>query len=47
MGRGGDSRDPASLVVGAIAAQVIGGLVTQMSPFVISGLIAGLFLAPR
>ncbi len=34
MGSGGDSRDPASLVVGAIAAQVIGGLVTQMSPFV-------------
>ena len=35
-------RDPASLVLGATAAQVIGGLVTQMSPLVIGGLIAGL-----
>jgi predicted MFS family arabinose efflux permease len=42
-----DSRDPASLVVGAIAAQVIGGLVTQMSPFVISGLMVGLSLSER
>jgi hypothetical protein len=36
------SRDPASLVVGAIAAQVIGGLGMQMLPLVIGGLIAGL-----
>ena len=40
-------RDPASLVVGAIAAQVIGGLVAQMSPFVISGLMDGLSLSER
>jgi predicted MFS family arabinose efflux permease len=40
-------RDPASLVVGAIAAQVIGGLVPQMSPFVISGLMVGLSLSER
>jgi hypothetical protein len=31
-------RDPASLVIGAIAAQVIGALVTQMAPFMIGGL---------
>jgi hypothetical protein len=36
------SRDPASLVVGATAAQVVAGLVTQMLPLVIGGLIAGL-----
>jgi hypothetical protein len=30
-------RDPKSLVVGAIAAQLAGGLVTQMSPFMIAG----------
>jgi predicted MFS family arabinose efflux permease len=42
-----NSRDPASLVVGAIAAQVIGGLVPQMSPFVIAGLIDGLSLSER
>ena len=40
-------RDPVSLVVGAIAAQVIGGLVPQMSPFVIGGLMAGLSLSER
>ena len=39
--------DPASLVVGATAAQVIGGLVTQMSPLVIGGLIAGLSVSGR
>lgn len=41
------SRDPASLVVGAIAAQVIGGLVMQMSPFMIGGLMAGLSVSER
>ena len=41
------TRDPASLIVGAMAAQVIGGLVTQMSPFVIAGLISGLSLSER
>lgn len=40
-------RDPVSLVVGATAAQVIGGLVPQMSPFVIGGLMAGLSLSER
>lgn len=40
-------RDPLSLVVGAIAAQVIGGLVTQMSPFMIGGFMAGLSLSER
>ena len=40
-------RDPASLVVGAIAAQVVGGLVTQMSPFMIGGLMDGLSLSER
>ncbi|WP_199203085.1 hypothetical protein [Paraburkholderia madseniana] len=40
-------RDPASLVVGAITAQVVGGLVTQMSPFMIAGLIDGLSLSER
>jgi predicted MFS family arabinose efflux permease len=41
------NRDPMSLVVGAIAAQVIGGLVTQMSPFMIGGFMAGLSLSER
>jgi predicted MFS family arabinose efflux permease len=41
------SRDPMSLVVGAVAAQVIGGLVTQMSPFMIGGFMAGLSLSER
>jgi predicted MFS family arabinose efflux permease len=41
------SRDPASLVVGATAAQVIGGLVAQMSPIMIAGLMGGLSLAER
>ena len=40
-------RDPVSLVVGATAAQVIGGLVPQMSPFVIGGLMDGLSLSER
>src|SRR6516165_1145450 len=34
---GTESGEPASLVGGATAAQVIGGLVTQMSPLVIGG----------
>jgi predicted MFS family arabinose efflux permease len=37
--------DPVSLLVGAIAAQVIGGLVPQLSPFVIGGLMDGLSLS--
>ncbi len=41
------SRDPVSLVIGATAAQVIGGLVPQMSPFVVVGLIDGLSLSER
>lgn len=40
-------RDSAYMVVGAIAAQVIGGLVPQMSPFVIGGLMDGLSLSER
>jgi len=40
-------RDPLSLVVGAIAAQVIGGLVTQMLPFMVSGLMVGLELSEQ
>lgn len=40
-------RDPASLLVGAIAAQVIGGLIPQMSPFMIGGLMDGLSLSER
>jgi len=39
--------DPPSLVLAAIAAQVIGGLITQMSPFVISGLMHGFSLSGR
>jgi predicted MFS family arabinose efflux permease len=41
------SKGSAALVTGAIAAQVIGGLVTQVSPFMISGLMAGLSLSER
>lgn len=41
------ARDPAALVTGAIAAQVIGGLVTQMSPFVVSGLMSSHSLSER
>lgn len=41
------ARDPASLVIGAIAAQVIGGLVAQMSPFMIGGFMDGLSLSER
>jgi predicted MFS family arabinose efflux permease len=40
-------RESASLAMAAIAAQVIGGLFAQMSPFVIGGLIAGLSLSER
>jgi predicted MFS family arabinose efflux permease len=40
-------KDPATLVLGAIAAQVIGGLVPQVSPLMISGLMAGLSLSER
>ncbi|MEZ0220057.1 MAG: MFS transporter, partial [Tardiphaga sp.] len=40
-------RDPVSLVVGATAAQLIGGLVAQMAPFVVSGLMRGLSLSER
>jgi len=39
--------EPPSLLVGAIAAQVIGGLITQMSPLVIDGLMHGLSLSER
>jgi len=41
------SRDPTSLVIGAIACQIVGGLVPQMSPFVVAGLINGLSLSER
>lgn len=41
------ARDPAPLVVGAIAAQLIGGLVMQMSPFMIGGFMAGLSVSER
>jgi len=41
------ARDPAAFVAGAIAAQVIGGLVAQMSPFMIGGFMAGLSLSER
>jgi predicted MFS family arabinose efflux permease len=41
------SKESVSLVVGVVAAQVIGGLVTQMSPLVIGGLMAGLSLSER
>ncbi|WP_119272212.1 MFS transporter [Taklimakanibacter deserti] len=40
-------RDPMSLVVGAIAAQVTGALVTQMAPFMVSGFMGGLALSER
>jgi predicted MFS family arabinose efflux permease len=39
--------DASSLVVGAIAAQVIGGLLAQLSPFVVGGLMRGLALTER
>jgi hypothetical protein len=39
--------DPASLVVDAIAAQMIGGLVAQMSPLVVNGLLNGPSLSER
>src|SRR5260221_3124932 len=42
-----DSRDPQSLVLGAIGAQVIDGLSLQMSPLVISGLMDGFSLSER
>lgn len=40
-------RETIALVVGAIAAQVIGGLVLQLSPFTIGGLMDGLSLSER
>jgi predicted MFS family arabinose efflux permease len=40
-------KDPAALILGAIAAQVIGGLVPQVSPLMISGLMQGLALSER
>ncbi|MBB4272879.1 MFS transporter [Rhizobium mongolense] len=40
-------RNSATLVVGAIAAQVIGGLFAQMSPLVVAGLMDGLALSER
>lgn len=40
-------RDPASLVGGAVAAQLIGGLASQMSPFMIGGFMEGLLLSER
>lgn len=40
-------RDPLSLVIGATAAQLIGGMVAQMSPFVVDGLMHGLSLSER
>lgn len=40
-------RDSRSLVVGATACQLIGGLVPQMSPFIVAGLKDGLALAER
>lgn len=39
--------DPPSLVIGATASQIIGGLIPQMSPFVVAGLIGGLSLSER
>jgi len=39
--------DPPALVVGAIAAQVTGALVTQMAPFMVSGFMSGLELSER
>lgn len=41
------SRNGASLAIGAIAAQVIGGLVLQLSPFMIGGIMVGLSLSER
>ncbi|HEV7320496.1 MAG TPA: MFS transporter [Ensifer sp.] len=41
------SGDPLALVIGATACQIIGGLVPQMSPFVVAGLIDGLALSER
>ena len=40
-------RDPTALIVGAVAAQVIGGLLPQMLPLVVGGLMAGLALSER
>lgn len=40
-------RDQTTFLVGAIAAQVIGGLAAQMSPFMIGGFMAGLTLSER
>ena len=46
-GESSTPRDPLSLIVGAMAAQIIGGLMTQMSPFMIGGLMDGLLLSER
>lgn len=40
-------RDPAALIVGAIGAQVVGGLAPQLSPLMIGGLMSGLSLSER
>lgn len=39
--------DPAPVVVSAIALHMMGGLVVQMSPFVVAGLMTGLALSER
>ncbi len=41
------SRNSTPLVIGAIAAQVIGGSFAQMSPFVVAGLMDGMGLSER
>lgn len=41
------SRDSATLVAGVVAAQVIGGLVPQLSPLMIDGFMKGLSLSER
>ena len=41
------SHDSTSLVVSAISAQMIGGLVPQMSPLMIGGVMDGLSLSER
>lgn len=43
----GRSVDPLKFVVAVIAAQVVGGLVTQMSPLVVGGVIIGLELTEQ
>ncbi len=41
------ARDPIKLIAAALAAQLIGGLVTQMSPLIIGGVIPGLSLTEQ